>query len=211
MKPRFPSPLYPIVDAGIAGMHRVAELAGAIVAAGVPILQLRMKGFPTGTLVEVARRVKQITDGSGALLIINDRADVARLIDAAGVHLGQDDLAPAAAREILGEGKIIGFSTHNLDQLRSASSLACLDYVAYGPIFPTRSKENPDPVQGLEALREVAPLTPIPLVAIGGITLETIAEVRRAGADAAAVIGAVTNSSDPIATVRALLHAADSL
>jgi thiamine-phosphate pyrophosphorylase len=207
---RFPSPLYPIADAGIAGEAKVAELAEAIVAAGVPLFQLRVKERPTRVFVELARRVKTIADRGGALLIVNDRADVARLIDAAGVHLGQEDIDPAAARAILGPGKIIGFSTHNAEQLRCALQRSCIDYVAYGPIFPTRSKERPDPVQGLEALRAVARRASLPLVAIGGIRLETIGQVIEAGADAAAVIGAIGQSSDPRAATRALLCRAEA-
>ena len=104
--------------------------------------------------------------------------------------------------------KIIGFSTHNPAQLRSALGLGCLDYVAYGPVFPTHSKERPDPVQGLEALRKAVRLTTLPLVAVGGITLDTIAPVLDAGADAAAVIGAIGKARDPHAATRALLDRA---
>jgi thiamine-phosphate pyrophosphorylase len=207
---RFPSPLYPIADARVAGEGNVAHLAEAIVAAGAPLLQLRVKQGSTRAFVELARRVKAIADRSGALLIVNDRPDIARLVDAAGVHLGQDDIDPAAAREILGPGKIIGFSTHNAEQLRAALQRTCIDYVAYGPVFPTRSKERPDPTQGPDALREAAYAASLPLVAIGGITAETIAEVIAAGADAAAVIGAIGQSSDPCAATRALMARAEA-
>jgi thiamine-phosphate pyrophosphorylase len=208
---RFLSPLYPIADAGVAGGAKVAELAEAIVAAGVPLFQLRVKEGATRVFLQVARRVKTIADRGGALLIVNDRPDVARLIDAAGVHLGQEDIDPAAAREILGPGKISGLSTHNTEQLRAALQWSCIDYVAYGPVFPTRSKERPDPVQGLEALRKAAVMASLPLVAIGGITLETIAQVIEAGANAAAVIGAIGESSDPCAATRALLSRAEAV
>jgi thiamine-phosphate pyrophosphorylase len=207
---RFSSPLYPIADAGTVGVSKVVELAEAIVAAGVPLLQLRVKEEPTRAFVELARRVKVIADCGGASLIVNDRPDVARLVDAAGVHLGQEDIDPEAARAILGPGKIIGFSTHNAEQLRAALQRTCIDYVAYGPVFPTRSKERPDPVQGLEALREAAATGSLPLVAIGGITLETIAQVIEAGAEAAAVIGAIAQSSDPCAATRSLLSRAEA-
>jgi thiamine-phosphate pyrophosphorylase len=207
---RFPSPLYPIADSGVAGGRTVVELAEAIVAAGVPLLQLRVKESPTRAFVELARRVKTIADRGGALLIVNDRPDVARLVDAAGVHLGQEDIDPAAARQILGAGKIIGFSTHNTEQLRAALRRSCIDYVAYGPVFPTRSKERPDPVQGLDALRDAACAASLPLVAIGGITLETITSVIEAGAAAAAVIGAIGQSSDPCGASRALMARAEA-
>ena len=117
---------------------------------------------------------------------MNDRADMAMLLDAA-LHLGQDDLAPADARRIMPPGSIIGFSTHNKQQLR-AGDREPVDYLAIGPIFPTKSKENPDPVVGLDGLRALRPLTKMPLVAIGGITRETAPTVFEAGADSVAVI-----------------------
>ena len=119
-------------------------------------------------------------------LVVNDRADMARLVDA-GLHLGQDDLPPSAARGILGTA-MLGFSTHNQAQLRAAANQPA-DYLALGPIFGTVSKQNPDPVVGLEGLRQGRPLTLRPLVAIGGITRENARAVLHAGADSVAVIG----------------------
>jgi len=204
-----PAPLYPIADAGTVPAERLPELAGAFLLAGIRFFQLRVKEGTTRQFVELARAVKVVADRAGAMLIVNDRVDVARLIDAAGVHLGQEDLDPAGAREILGPGKIIGYSTHNSKQLAAAVRRGCLDYVAYGPIFATRSKERPDPVQGLAGLRQAARDCSLPLVAIGGITVETIAEVIAAGADAAAVIGALGRSTDPCDAARELLRRAE--
>jgi thiamine-phosphate pyrophosphorylase len=133
-----------------------------------------------------------------ATLIINDRVDICLAADADGVHLGQDDLSPAAARKIFDqvkEGKklLIGFSTHNLAQLREADSLP-IDYIAIGPVFATGSKANPDPVVGLEGVRQARQVTRKPLVAIGGITRQNCSQVKAAGADAVAVISDLLES-----------------
>jgi thiamine-phosphate pyrophosphorylase len=200
----FPDPLYPIADASPGG--DVVALAQAILAGGARLLQLRAKDVPTGDLVALARAVKRHTDRAGARLIINDRADVARVVGAAGVHLGQDDLPPAAARAIVGPTALIGWSTHNADQLDAAVRAGDIDYVAFGPIFATRSKRNPDPVQGLAALAAVRARCPLPLVAIGGIDATTMAPALAAGADAVAVIGAICGADDPTAATRALLR-----
>lgn len=202
----FPDPLYPIADA--APGRDVVALAEAILAGGARLLQLRAKDATTRAMAELARAVKKRTDRAGARLIVNDRADIARLVGAAGVHLGQDDLPPAAARAILGPGAIIGFSTHTLDQVDAALRAGAIDYLAFGPIFATSSKRNPDPAQGLAALGAVRARSSLPLVAIGGIDASTLAAVLAAGADAAAVIGAIAVSPDPAQATRALLAAA---
>ena len=203
---RFPSPLYPIADA--APGRDVIALAGAILAGGARLLQLRAKDAPTGELVALARAVKTRSDRVRALLVINDRPDVAHLIGAAGVHLGQDDLPPAAARAILGPDKLIGLSTHTLAQVDAAIDAGAIDYVAFGPIFATASKPAPDPVQGLAALAAARARCPLPLVAIGGIDACNLAGVFAAGADAIAVIGAIAAAADPERAMRELLHAA---
>lgn len=203
----FPDPLYPIADAD-SGADVVA-LAEAILAGGARLLQLRAKRATTRELIDLGRAVKAHAARAGALLILNDRADVARLIGC-GVHLGQDDLPPAAARALLGPDAVIGFSTHNLDQLDAAAREGTADYLAFGPVFATRSKANPDPVQGLDALRAARARCPLPLVAIGGITAETIPAVRAAGADAVAVIGAIAGADDPTDATRALGLAAQA-
>ncbi|MGH7786294.1 MAG: thiamine phosphate synthase, partial [Candidatus Binatia bacterium] len=169
---RFPSPVYPIADA-VDGRDTLA-LAEALLAGGARLLQLRAKTLATGAFVELARAVKAAADRAGALLIINDRTDIARLIDAGGVHLGQDDLPPADARALLGQDKVIGVSTHTLDQVDAALAAGAIDYLAFGPIFATRSKRDPDPVQGLDALRATRARCPLPLVAIGGIDATTL-------------------------------------
>jgi thiamine-phosphate pyrophosphorylase len=203
----FPNHLYPIVDTlGDLKLSHVA-LARAMLDAGVRFLQLRVKDQPTGRFVEIARAVKAVTDGYHARLIINDRADVAKLIDAAGVHLGQDDLPARAAREILGPNKLIGFSTHNVAQAEAAAREGIADYIGFGPIYPTTSKERADPVQGLKGLRSVRSRVKLPIVAIGGITTGTMLDVLATGADAVAMIGEIVRAEDVSAKVRALLGA----
>jgi thiamine-phosphate pyrophosphorylase len=172
-------PFYPIIDA--------VPAAEAMLDAGARIIQFRHKSFFSRTAFEAASRISELCRSAGALFIVNDRADIAMLLDA-GLHLGQDDLAPADARRIMPAGSIIGFSTHNERQLRAADAEP-VDYLAIGPIFATGSKENPDPVVGVEGLRTLRALTQKPVVAIGGITRQSAPQVFEAGADSVAVIG----------------------
>jgi len=204
----FPSRLYPIIDTLGEPTRSHVDLARAVLAAGAPLLQLRVKSLPTRRFVEIARALKALSDAAHAQLIINDRTDVALLVDAAGVHLGQDDLSPEAARQILGPKKLIGVSTHNLEQAEAVARAGAADYVGFGPIFPTTSKEHPDPVQGLAGLGAVRRRIVLPIVAIGGITATTMPEVLAAGADAVAMIGAIVNAANVTSTVRALLQRA---
>ena len=169
---------YPIIDDVAA--------AQALLAAGARILQFRHKTFFSRRAFEEASRISELCRQAGAMFVVNDRADIAKLLDAA-LHLGQDDVAPADARRILPAPGIIGFSTHNEQQLLAAN-LEPVDYLAIGPIFPTRSKLNPDPVVGLDRLRALRRLTSKPMVAIGGITRELAPQVFEAGADSVAVI-----------------------
>lgn len=195
----FLQPVYPLADS--------LPLVEAILAGGAKLLQLRAKDVPTGELVALARAAQACAASAGARLIINDRADVAKLVGAAGVHLGQDDLPPAAAREILGPDGVIGISTHNLDQVDAAIRDGGIDYLAFGPIFATTSKRNPDPVQSLGALSVLRGRCRLPLVAIGGITESTAPDVLAAGADAVAVIGAIAGADDPAQATRRMLSA----
>lgn len=201
----FPARLYPIADTLGDPQRSYVDLAEAILAGGAPLLQLRVKEQPTAGFVEIARAVKIAADRRSARLIINDRADIAKLVDAAGVHLGQDDLPPAAARALLGPHKLIGLSTHTLDQALAAARAGVADYIGFGPIFRTTSKPRPDPTQGLDGLRAVRARVALPIVAIGGITARTMDEVLAAGADAVAMIGEIVRATDVAGTVRALL------
>ena len=163
------------------------QAADAFLEAGVRILQYRNKGFFSRTAFDEACEIARMCHHAHALFIINDRADMAALCGASGVHLGQDDLAPTDARQVLPAGAICGLSTHNEAQFRQATAEP-VDYLALGPIFGTGSKANPDPVVGIAELHRLRPLTPRPLVAIGGITRSNASEVWAAGANSVAVI-----------------------
>jgi thiamine-phosphate pyrophosphorylase len=180
---------YPILDTALLERRgfAVLEAADILLAEGVRLLQLRHKGHYSRDLFGVAETIAVRCREQGATLIVNDRADIALMLDA-GLHIGQDDLPPAEARRLIGPGRVLGFSTHNQEQLVRAI-VEPADYLAVGPIFATASKSNPDPVVGVELLRTVRPLTDKPLVAIGGVTRRTARYVLAAGADAVAVIG----------------------
>lgn len=191
-----PSPfLYPIVDVTALGNRPVGEAVAQLVRAGVGVLQIRGKALTDRRLLEVVGEACRAAHAGGARLIVNDRPDVARLAGADGVHLGQEDLAPRDARSVLPEGALVGLSTHTLDQLRAALDQP-VDYVAVGPVYPTRSKERPDPVVGPGLVAAARGLTRLPLVAIGGIARPNALEVVEAGADGLAVISDLLSSSD---------------
>ena len=195
--------LYAIVDPLDTGRNPVA-LAEALLAGGARCLQLRWKPAAPRDVLEAARGIHPLARAAGALFFVNDRPDIAVLAGADGVHLGQDDLPPAAARRVLGPGRVVGVSTHDLEQARQAVA-AGADYVAVGPIYPTTSKAGALPPRGLDLVRAARPLVPCPLVAIGGIDATTAAGVIAAGADAVAMIGALARTPDPAATVRGVL------
>jgi thiamine-phosphate pyrophosphorylase len=180
---------YPILDTETAARRGIDPVAAAarILEAGAGLLQFRHKGFFSRELFAEAREIAALCGDAGALFVMNDRADVARLLNAS-LHLGQDDLSPADARRVLAEGSLIGFSTHNEAQIRAAADEPA-DYLALGPIFGTSTKLNPSPMVGLDELRRLRPLTDRPLVAIGGITRANARAVLEAGADSVAVIG----------------------
>lgn len=179
--------IYPITDARLSGLSH-AEQVRRLAAGGATFIQLREKHSSPREFYREAVEALRVARGLGVRLVVNDRADIALALGADGVHLGQNDLPPAAARELLGRRAVIGFSTHSEEQAREAARLP-VDYIAVGPIFETSSKENPDPVVGLEGLRRVRRIVgQIPLVAIGGVRPENFREVLRAGADSVAVI-----------------------
>ncbi len=170
------------------------EIARMLTGAGVRLIQIRAKQATTQALLDETRRLLSLLPRESSL-IVNDRADVAQLAGAAGVHLGQDDLPAPAARALLGPEKLIGWSTHNSAQVEAANQLP-VDYLAFGPIFATATKADTQPVVGLAGLREARKLTPKPLVAIGGITSANAAAAIEAGADSVAVIAGWLGAED---------------
>jgi len=180
-------PVYPITDTQISGLSHAEQIA-LFAEGGATLVQLREKRAPALQFYEQAKAALAVAAERGVQVIINDRVDIALAVGAAGVHLGQDDLLPDIARRLLGDDAVIGYSTHSVAQALEASKLP-IDYLAIGPIYGTSTKENPDPIVGLDGLRAVrAAIGNLPLVAIGGLTTENIPEVLQAGADSAALI-----------------------
>jgi thiamine-phosphate pyrophosphorylase len=202
MRPRsFQLPkVYPITDTSFSGRSH-AEQVRLLSLGGASLIQLREKRLPPLEFYEQAKAAQQ----AGVQLIINDRVDIALAVGAAGVHLGQDDMPPEAARRLLGPQAIIGYSTHNVEQAIAAVKLP-IDYLAIGPIFSTTTKTDTAPVLGLEALRAVRhAIADFPLVAIGGITLANARDVIDSGADSVALISALLSASDITAATQTLL------
>lgn len=199
--------LYPIADLDLLGAEGLPGAVAAMAAAGARWIQLRAKGASGAQAYALTAACCERLAGTGVRLWVDDRADVAALLPVGGVHVGQSDLPPGAARECLPPGVAIGASTHDLVQVARAAADPAVDVVAVGPVFPTASKAAPDPVVGLALVREARRLTAKPLVAIGGIDESNLAEVLAAGADAVAVISAVCRG-DVAQRCRALLAAA---
>ena len=193
--------LYTFADASFGDPVRLAE---ALFNAGARIIQVRNKRGSSRELLEQVERILSFAP-HGAEIIVNDRLDVALIAGAGGVHLGQDDVPPVEGRRILGLDRIIGFSTHNLEQAMQAERLP-VDYVAVGPIFLTATKEQPDPVVGLENLRAICQAIRKPVVAIGGIKLENAEDVLKAGATSVAVISDVLSAPDVASRVQSWIE-----
>jgi thiamine-phosphate pyrophosphorylase len=204
----FPA-LYAILDAGPnLSTESVMSLAERLADAGVQLVQYRDKRGTARKIFDVSASLVARLGPRGVRVIVNDRADIAAMAGAGGVHVGQEDLPVEDARRVCGKSLWVGVSTHNLEQLRAAGRTSA-DYIAVGPIFPTSTKENPDPVVGIEFLRAARKITGKPLVAIGGITVESAGEVYAAGADSVAVIGDLMLARDPAARAREYLAIAE--
>ena len=193
-KQNFPR-LYPILDAGFLPQEQqprtefLQSIGEELAEVGVQILQYRNKQGSDAEVLADAKILRKCTPAS-LKLILNDRVKLLAATTFDGVHVGQEDMSPAQARSILGPEKLLGVSTHNEAQLRHATQQP-IDYIAIGPVFVTTSKENPDPVIGLEGVRMARAMTDRPLVAIGGITVENALSVYQAGADSIATISAI--------------------
>jgi len=206
MIPRHACRLYVITDPELGRCLSHVDIARQALEGGAPMIQLRDKSAGLRELLPQAQEIASLCRERGAHFIVNDRLDLALAVNADGVHLGQDDLPPTAARAALGPGKILGVSTHSLEQaIRAAEEGA--DYLGIGPIFPTATKPTGYAPVGCDMIREVQVRTDLPLVAIGGITLSNIAGVISAGASGVAVISAIIGADDISTASRAFLAA----
>ncbi|MBW2280024.1 MAG: thiamine phosphate synthase [Deltaproteobacteria bacterium] len=204
------SGIYPLADDDPRWRTRPREIVCAALEGGATVIQLRLKHTDDAEALELARFASQRAREAGALLVVNDRYDLADLAGAGGVHLGQDDLAPERVPPQVRERLVVGLSTHTLEQVRESRGRP-VDYVAFGPVFGTRSKESEFDPRGADLLRQAVELAGHPLVAIGGIGASNLADVAKTGAVAAAVISAIANADDPAEETRRLdasFHAA---
>ncbi|MFQ6001328.1 MAG: thiamine phosphate synthase [Anaerolineae bacterium] len=194
--------LYVITDAKLSRGRSHLEVAQAAIEGGASIIQFREKEMTTRELVETARRLKELTNENGVPFIVNDRLDVALAVEADGVHVGQDDMPAALARQLMGR-KIVGVSATTVEEALQAQADGA-DYLGVGPIYPTGTKPDAVPPIGLEGLAQIVQAVEIPVVAIGGISEENAAEVIACGADGVAVISAVVSAPDIVTAARRL-------
>jgi thiamine-phosphate pyrophosphorylase len=194
------SGLYVILDPSVGPDRPLLDVLKASAQAGAKLFQYRNKTASMKIAYEEALPLRKMAHESGALFIVNDRCDLALAVDADGVHLGQGDLPLHLARKVMGPNKLIGLSTHNAEQVVAAATVGP-DYIGFGPVFTPGSKLDHDPVVGIEGLRVVRRLTALSIFAIGGVGLNHVEEVVRAGADGVAVIAAVMKAPDIRQTV----------
>lgn len=171
------------------------EIARIAVKNNIRYLQLREKDLSDRELIAISREIMKITSGTKTKFIINDRADIAKIVDADGVHLGQDDLTLVEAKSILGEGKIYGLSTHSLEEAEEAIAQNPT-YIGFGPVFPTPTKAKPDPAVGLDNIQEVVSTSPVPVVVLGGIDETNLQQVINAGAKNVCLVRYLMNCTD---------------
>ena len=191
--------LYVLISSNIT-KKSVKETARLVIDGGADAVQLREKTISDSKFISLAREVRDITTKRGSLLIINDRVHVVRKVNADGIHLGQQDMSALEARNIIGDEKIIGVSTHSITQARQAQKDGA-DYIAIGPIYPTSTKGH-EPSVGIEIIHEISEAVSIPIIAIGAITLENLDEVLKAGASRIAVCSAIIGSKDIYSSTR---------
>lgn len=197
--------LYAIIDPAQTGIRTPGDVARALLSAGVRLIQYRDKLETSRRIYEVSSEIASFVHQAKGTFIVNDRVDLARLSGADGVHVGQEDLPVGQVRQLLLPGQLVGTSTHTAAQFKEAADSSS-DYIAFGPVFPTGSKERSDPVVGLEGLCEVRKLTRKPLVAIGGITMANAASVIDAGADSVAIIHDLIAADDISARAKKFLQ-----
>lgn len=197
--------LYVITDRRAAGARAILDVVRAAIAGGATVIQLREKEATTLQMIRLGRALHELTDAAGIPLIINDRVDVALAIDAAGVHLGQDDMPAEMARRLLGPDRILGVSAGTVEEAIQAER-AGADYLGVGAVFGTPTKPDADLPIGVEGLARIARAVSIPIVAIGGVTPQNASAALAAGAVGVAVISAVVGAADPEAAARQLRH-----
>ena len=198
-------PLYAILDPEQIRSRTPQDVLLELMEGGARIVQLRAKAFSSREIYELARTSREITGKFGCCLIVNDRVDIALLCNADGVHLGQEDLPLRAARKLMPD-KIIGISTHDLDQAREAE-LGGADYIGFGPMFGTNTKDTGYSARGTDMLREIRTAVKLPIVAIGGITEQNVAQVWQTGANSAAIISDILKADNPREKVRRIVAA----
>ena len=198
--------LHILTDTVLQSRFSHMEITRLAIAGGADTIQYRQKSGATREMIEIARNMKRLCSEAGVTFIVNDRLDVAIAAEADGVHLGQDDFPIPMARELLGESRIIGGSAATLDEAQKCLSEGA-DYVGFGPVYPTSSKDDAGPVSGIDILKQVVEIIPLPIIAIGGVGAENIPDVMRAGARGIAVISAVCCQDDPEDATRSLYQA----
>jgi thiamine-phosphate pyrophosphorylase len=198
--------LHILTDTVLQSRFSHMEITRLAIVGGADTIQYRQKRGSTREMIEIARNMKRLCSEADVTFIVNDRLDVAIAAEADGVHLGQEDFPIPMARELLGEGRIIGGSAATLDEARKCLSEGA-DYVGFGPVYPTSSKDDAGPVSGIDILKQVVEIIPVPIIAIGGVGAENIPDVMRAGARGIAVISAVCCQDDPEKATRSLYQA----
>jgi len=195
--------LHVLTDTVLQTRFSHVELARLAINGGADAIQFRQKSGSTREMIETAREMRKICAENGATFIVNDRVDVAIAAEADGVHLGQDDFPIPVARKLLGDDVIIGGSASTIEEARQCL-LEGADYVGFGPVYPTTSKDDANPVTGIPILKQVVKAISLPIIVIGGVSAENVPEVMRAGAHGIAVISAVCCQDDPEKATRAL-------
>lgn len=198
------SGLYAIVDTAYVPLERAAERAAEALLGGVRIIQLRAKDSPAKDALNAAMALKSLAGEFNSTFIVNDRIDIALLSGADGVHIGQDDIRINDARKLLGPDSIIGVSTHNIQEALEAESLGA-NYISFGPIFPTATKKDAEAPKGVELLKEITGKTKVPVVAIGGITMDNMGEVLEAGAESIAMISELFKTEGAASRVSSII------
>jgi len=188
-------PIYPITDKNLAQKTSHFAILRELVRGGAQLVQIRDKATPVRELLPDLRRCVEFALKKDVTLIVNDRCDLVLSSSAMGVHLGQEDLPPEAARAVLGKGKIIGFSTHSIVQVQKSVRLP-IQYIGFGPVYATATKKDAYPTVGLRRLARASIISPVPVVAIGGIGMEQVSEVLKAGASSAAVISSLMRAEN---------------